>query len=192
MQNMIVRPAKRKQFNMIRSVAELGKLMDGLPDDECFKFLSDGGFSSVSFVKFVANHTAIKELTASTLRVGKKELQQMDFMYKAGRLKAANFIIGSVMKNDSKAGLKYGYYDNFESVCKKNGWRYAASNNHSKVILFDTDAGKYVLETSSNLNENPKMEQFSFEKDAALFEFYRKNMIELLGGDDNGKTGKVC
>jgi hypothetical protein len=37
-----------------------------------------------------------------------------------------------------------------------------------------------VIETSSNLNENPKIEQFSFENDAELFEFYRRN---LFGGD---------
>lgn len=37
----------------------------------------------------------------------------------------------------------------------------------------------YVIETSSNLNENPKLEQFSWENDKELFEWYEKLFIEL-------------
>lgn len=52
-------------------------------------------------------------------------------------------------------------------------------NNHSKVMLFDTDAGKFVIESSSNLNENPKVEQFRLEKSAELFDFYSSFFREI-------------
>ena len=55
-------------------------------------------------------------------------------------------------------------------------------SNHSKLLLFDTDDGKFVLETSSNLNENPSMEQFSFERNAELYDFYEGAFGELFGG----------
>ena len=32
---------------------------------------------------------------------------------------------------------------------------------------------------SDKLNENPKIEQFSFEKDAELYEFYKKELFDL-------------
>ena len=79
------------------------------------------------------------------------------------------------MKNDNKKLKSYGYYDDLEKMCAKNGWTVEAIHNHSKILLFDTDQGKYVIETSSNLNENPKIEQFSFEKDDALYDFYYKH-----------------
>jgi hypothetical protein len=60
---------------------------------------------------------------------------------------------------------------------QKNSWQIKTLKNHSKVLLFDTDAGKFVIETSSNLNENPKIEQFSFEKDTELFNFYKENLF---------------
>lgn len=50
--------------------------------------------------------------------------------------------------------------------------------NHSKVTLMRTDCNWYVLETSSNLNENQKIEQFRFENDEHLFEFYKVNLFE--------------
>ena len=109
-------------------------------------------------------------------------MQALNVLHSSGRLEKANFLIGSFMKNDSKTGLKYGYYQLFDRICGKNGWNYTVVQNHSKILLFDTDAGKFVIETSSNLNENPKMEQFSFEKNAELYDFYFSALGELVKG----------
>lgn len=70
-----------------------------------------------------------------------------------------------------------------KKVCEENEWHIHTLNNHSKVHLYDTALGKFVLETSSNLNENPKIEQFSFEKDAELYDFYLEHMFKK-GGDE--------
>jgi len=137
-----------------------------------YKFISDGGFSSISFIKYIAEHTIVKELWASTFRIGKKELWWIDTLHKHGRIGMCHFAVRSLMKNDSKRVKQYGYYDRFVDVCNNNGWEYLTINNHSKILLFDTEDGKFVIETSSNLNENPKIEQFSFEKDEELFDFY--------------------
>ncbi|RGX53177.1 hypothetical protein DWV16_17145 [Anaerotruncus sp. AF02-27] len=172
---------KRRVFNIIYSVKELSRYMDKLPNvDECYKFVSTGGFSSISFVKFVADRTKINEMAATTLRVGRKELECLDRLKKYGKLDRCFFIVGGIMANDGKKGKVYRYYEDFEAVCRNNGWEYKATTNHSKIILMDTEAGKYVLETSSNLNENPKMEQFSFENNQALFDFYREWIMDVM------------
>lgn len=75
--------------------------------------------------------------------------------------------------------LEKGYpIDAVTSIFEKNTWVLRCENNHSKVHLYDTDQGKFIIETSSNLNENPNIEQFSFEKDDDLFEFYLKNIFK--------------
>ena len=182
---------KRKRFNILLSVREIEGLLDRLPEDgEVYKFLSTGGFSAISFIRFVARRTVIRRLTVSTLRVGKKEMQALHVLHSGQRLDRAEFLIGSFMKNDSKTGRRYGYYDLFEQICQRNGWTFAVAQNHSKLLLFDTDAGKFVIETSSNLNENPKMEQFSFERSAELYEFYLTALEPLLKG--GRKFGGQC
>lgn len=162
---------KRKRFNIILSVREIEGLLDRLPEEgEVYKFLS-----------------------TSTLRVGKKEMQALNVLHSGGRLEKANFLIGSFMKNDSKTGLKYGYYQLFDRICGKNGWNYTVVQNHSKILLFETEAGKFVIETSSNLNENPKMEQFSFEKNAELYDFYFSALGELVkGGSGHASEREKC
>lgn len=164
---------KIKRYNIARSVFELEKEMENLPDNEVFKFISDGHFSSISFVKYIAKRTVINEMYVSSFRIGKKELKIIDALFKSGKIKMCHFAVGTLMANDSTSVKKYHYYDNFKGICEKNGWEYITVNNHSKILLFDTEIGKFVLETSSNLNENPKIEQFSFEKDAELYDFYR-------------------
>lgn len=73
---------KRKRFNIILSVREIEGLLDRLPEEgEVYKFLSTGGFSSISFVRFIAKRAKILELTASTLRVGKKEMQALNVLH---------------------------------------------------------------------------------------------------------------
>lgn len=168
---------KRKQFKLLTSVINVP--MSDLPEDDyVYKMISDGGFSSSTIINFVAKRATINNLYVTTLRVGKKELKMLDLLHRQGKLGKCSFVVGSIMRQDSKTGLKYKYYENFEQICKNNGWQYRSERNHSKIILFDTDKGKYVLETSSNLNENPKIEQFSFEKNEELFGFYYGKLFQ--------------
>lgn len=148
-------------------------------ENEAHFFISNGNFSSIGFIKFVAERTKINKLSISTLRVGKKHLQVLDVLKQQSKLDKVEFIVGSVMKNDSKVGKSYGYYDSLLNVCQKNDWTVIVANNHSKIINFDTDSGKYVIWTSSNLNENPKIEQFVFLKSEEIYrlgedEFFKK------------------
>lgn len=174
---------KRKTFDLKRSVAQLNHEMSNLPNEETvIKFVSEGKFSSLSFITFVARKTKINNLYISSLRIGKKELAILHKLKQAGRINNIFFVINSIMKKDSHQGLKYKYFESFEEICANNDWEYKIMNNHSKLFLFDTDCGYYVLETSSNLNENPKIEQFSFEQSEELYNYYKQMFEEWFDG----------
>ncbi len=87
-------------------------------------------------------------------------------------------IVGEITKKGNTQS-RYGYWDNIVKIFETNKWEIAAVNNHSKILLFDTNDGKFLLETSSNLNENPKIEQFSFEKNEELYGFYLELFEEI-------------
>ena len=165
---------QRRTFLLNHSAREIVKLIGALPDTETvYKLISfSGGFASISFVKAVADFEVIDELTASTLRIGEKQFEYLATLQKAGKLVSARFFIGSLMAEDEKKQGKYNYYGKFNAVCDQNGWKRITVNNHSKIILMRTKENYYVLETSSNLNENPKIEQYSFENSKELYDFY--------------------
>ena len=184
MDKFIQAKKKRLSFHVMRELYTLQDLIKVLPKNNVFKLLSNGNFSSIAFIKFIAEHTHIKTLTVSTLRVGKKHLAVLDEIHKQGKLDKINFIVGSIMKDGSTKDKEYKYFDILTDTCNRNNWNVAVFDNHSKVLIFDTNAGYFVIETSSNLNENPNMEQFSFEQSKELYFMYYE-AFEELGVIDN-------
>ncbi|MPM32522.1 hypothetical protein SDC9_79085 [bioreactor metagenome] len=76
------------------------------------------------------------------------------------------------MMRDRRKASAVEYYERLQDSCRRNGWTACSRNTHAKLALFDTAAGKFVLEGSSNLNEAPNWEQFSLEQDEDLYDFY--------------------
>ena len=174
---------KQKRFDLLRSAHTLIDQCPALPnDDECFKMVSKGDFSSASFIALVAHNTVINDLHVSTFRVGRKEMMLLHKLASEGRLKDCTLVMFSQMldgADDSTSRL-------IKNVCNKFGWHVMVKKNHSKIMLFDTDDGKYVLETSSNLNENPKVEFYSIEKDSDVYDFYLREIF------DDGQGVDLC
>lgn len=186
---MKIKSKKRRYFIVQKSITDLKTILNNeLPDtNNCFKLISySGGFASISFICYVAENEKILELTASTLRIGEKQFNKLSELHDEDKLAMASFFIGSIMQEDDKESKleKYNYYSRLLGVCKKNGWENTVVNNHSKIILMRTENNYYILETSSNLNENPKIEQFSFENDNRLYDFYYNFFNCLKGGED--------
>lgn len=103
MKKFIKTKSKTNRFNIIRGTREISEYMPKLPTEkEIFKFISTGGFITICFINFIAGITKINNLSVSTLRVGKKELKMLDYLHKQNRLDQINFIVGSLMSNDSK------------------------------------------------------------------------------------------
>ncbi len=166
--------AKNKKFLLIRSVRVLDGVCPELPNEtECFKFVSHGNFASVSFVALIASHAIIRCLHCSTFHVGEKEFRLLAGLHEKGRLEHVKIVTLSTKRLSDK-----NTFDPILNIASKYGWEIIQKRNHSKVFLFDTNIGKYVLETSSNLNENPKTEQYSLEKDSELYDFYLHEIFE--------------
>lgn len=145
--------------------------------NEVFKILSGRqGFSSIATIQYIADREDIEKLYVSTFRIGKK---QIDIIEEIG-IEECTFITSDLNSKDSR---KYDYFNYTKNICDRNGWKLIPANNHTKIILMKTKENYYVIETSSNLNENPKMEQYSFENDKGLYEFYESffNSFEEKG-----------
>ena len=161
---------KRKFFKIENEMAQLGAIIKRLPNkDEVFKMLSfRGGFSSVGIITYICEFEKINRLYVSTFRIGLKQFEILNSLYNSDKIESAVFLTSSMQR---KNGIDYDYYMPIFNGCKQNGWDMIEVKNHSKLILAETDKNFYVVETSSNLNENPKIEQFSFENDERLFKW---------------------
>ena len=177
---------KRSMFNITREVRQLGALLKSPPkEDECFKMLSvGGGFSSLGIIKWIAQQEKIEDLYVTTFRIGKAHFQELIYLRNSNKIGRAHFITSQTQERTDKLAKykdsEYDYYKFMVKKCEEFGWDLKSFDNHSKLILMKTAKNYYVIETSSNLNENPKMEQFSFENDKTLYDWYLALFEALL------------
>jgi hypothetical protein len=165
------RSKKKRLFKPTRAAMDIEELAGELPDDgTSYRMLSvEGGFCSLSLILWVASKVKINELTVSSLRIGEKHIKRLDELYRNGRLGKARFIVAQMigeMRSERKSTAV------LMDITFHNGWQLKHLNNHSKILLMDTDQGKYVVETSSNLNQNPKIEQYTMERSSELYDWY--------------------
>lgn len=167
---------KRIFFDLQRSFELLKKSLKLPTIDEEIRLISPaGGWSSCSLIMFIADKEVIEELTITTLRVGVKETQALIDLYDEGRIKDIHIIMSKV----AKANKIYAYHNQIKSIIDDRSIKVSYINNHSKVILAKTKNNYYVIETSSNLNENPKIEQFIICNDKIIYEYYLKTFKKL-------------
>ena len=169
----------RVLFDLNKGFRQLKFLLKQFDDKNVYRFISGGkGFSSINFIDWVnSKFGKIDELYVSTLRVGKKHIKHLAEL----NIDYAFFVFNGIF-GERKENSNYDYFDVFEEICQQKGWEFVEVQNHSKIILIKTKDKCFVLETSGNLNENPKIEQFIFQEDKNLFYWYLEFFNSLKGG----------
>lgn len=61
------------------------------------------------------------------------------------------------------------------------GWGFREMRNHAKLILMRTASGFHCVRTSSNLNENPRVETYTWDNDEETWAFYRSLFDAVFG-----------
>lgn len=149
--------------------------------NEIYTLISAGGFSSVAVIAEIAKKEVIEQLYCSTFRIGKKQFKVLQALHKKGNIKSAEFYTSNLQARADSKNNKYNYIEFINHIAENNAWVVKPVKNHSKVILCKTaNDNHYVVTTSSNLNENPQIEQFNIFNDIEMFEFYKNNLFELL------------
>lgn len=173
---------RRAFFNVGRERNQLSALVGTPPNQkQCYKMISiNGGFSTVGIINYVANIEPIEELYVSTFRIGKNHFKALLRLHQKGKLNNCHFITSVSQKEIDDTQEGYNYFEYISRMCESIGWKLKIFNNHSKILLMKTQSNYYVVETSSNLNENPKTEHFSWENDKELYEWYKEIFKELL------------
>ena len=179
---LALKSKKRLKFRVGKEINNFEAVTGGqLPsNNEIFTLISvSGGFSSLAIILSVAQKEKIEQIYCSTFRIGKEHFKKLYGSFLSGNIESAEFYTSDVQKKTDKD--KYDYLGFVENICEETQWTVKPVKNHSKVILMSTAQGNhYVVETSSNLSENPKIEQFSVSNDVELFDFYNYNLFELL------------
>lgn len=116
-------------------------------------------------------------LTCSTWTPNRQNIVELFELWDAGAVGTVDFLTGLYFKRRETA-----VYTMLLEGIRARGGRYRAFRNHAKVLLLenpDRDAW-LIVEGSANLTGNPRLEQYVFTNDRALYDFHRSWTEEIL------------
>ena len=154
----------RTSFVLAREAAQISALMEAPPrDGERVEMISGRlGFSSMAVIDYVARRDPVELLSVATFNISRKRMRAS--LHRRGLVRDAR-----IVTSDVKAGR-----DRYcREACARMGWRFDEVKNHAKLILMRTEGGaRHCVRTSSNLNENPRIETYTWDNDADIYDFY--------------------
>lgn len=165
-----IRAAHRAQLRRANSEAHLAEILPArLGDGESVHCISRGDVDALSFLAHWIKHTHFDRVLISTWCMAKDDLDRLTGWLDSGRIDQLELYVGEIFPGQ--------YGDEYEAALRLAdvyGTRLVVARNHSKVMLAAHEASAYYLsiESSANVNTNPRIEQTATHCGRELYAFY--------------------
>lgn len=160
----------RRAFSEVRMLEAMKyvQLLDGCT----YNFITAGDVDSLSFLKVVLNQHNLDYMLCSTWCMAAEDILQIQQWHEAGRIKKFDMYMGEIFPGSYK--IEWNMVKKFYAEHPDVG-RVAVFKNHSKIYAGCNvaDGFYFGIQTSANINTNPRTEQGSITVDKGIFDFYK-------------------
>lgn len=168
------RAMKKAHKLQVRRANSEGVLAEILPatiaDGESWHVISHGDIDSLSYLAHFIRHVEFFDYVAiSTWCMASADLDQIECWIEDGRIETLALYVGEIFPSQ--------YGDEFARAVEMStryGFRLVVARNHSKIMLASGGGEHLVMESSANVNTNPRIEQTAVHASSELFDFYRE------------------
>lgn len=138
-----------------------------------YNFITAGDVDSLTYLKVVLNQHDLDFCLLSTWCMAAEDILQVQQWYEAGRIKRLDMYLGEIFPGSSK--IEWMMVKKFYAEHPEAG-RAAIFKNHSKIYAGCNVADNFYfgIQTSANINTNPRTEQGSITIDKGIFDFYKE------------------
>lgn len=153
---------------------------------ECYHIISMGDIDSLSFLKWVIKQQKIEKLLISTWCCSLLDLEEIKRYLDLGIIKKLDFYVGEIFPNSYSKE-----YDLLKEIMEEYKGKIAVFRNHSKIYAGYGKNFNFVIESSANINTNPRTEQTVITIDDVLVDFYFEFFDGIVSFDkENRKNDK--
>lgn len=161
----------RRAFSEVKMLEAMKyvKLQDG----HTYNFITAGDVDSLTYLKVVLNQHDLDFVLCSTWCMAAEDILQLQQWYEAGRIRKFDMYLGEIFPGSYR--IEWAMVKKFYQAHPEAG-RAAIFRNHSKVYAGCnvSDNFYFGIQTSANINTNPRTEQGSITIDKGLFDFYKE------------------
>ena len=156
------------------SEAALSEALDWhFKDGDCYHCFSFGDVDSLTFFKHVLRQQRVHYLALSTWCMAGEDVDDMRAWHRRGMLGRVDFYVGEIFP-----GSYPEVYDAVLDFLPECGGRLCVFRNHSKIMMVIGERFDCMIESSANVNTNPRSENTVITVDRQLVADY----IELFNG----------
>lgn len=142
-------------------------------EGDCYHCFSFGDVDSLTYVKHVLRQQRILYLAISTWCMAGEDVEDLRSWHDRGMLGRVDFFVGEIFPGS------YGeVYAAAQSLAADCGGRVAVFRNHAKVSVIVGERFDCLIESSANVNTNPRSENTVLNVDRSLVRDY----VDLFNG----------
>jgi hypothetical protein len=164
---------KRNDKSIYRRAFSETQLLDlvteKFEDGESYHFITGGDVDSLSYLKIVLRQQNLDYCLLSTWCMASEDVYQIQDWLESGKIKKIDAYMGEIFPGTYKLEYKL-----LKPIIEKYGGRVAVFRNHSKIYAGYGDKFHFGIETSANINTNPRTEQGCITIGKDIYEFYKE------------------
>lgn len=130
--------------------------------------ISFGDVDALTYMRVVVKQQRIKYALISSWCIASEDIREVREWLERGYIGRCDFYVGEIFK-----ASYYQQYEELQDLCKTLGGRVAICRNHSKVMVLIGERFDVVIESSANVNTNPRIEQGVITVDTELAHWYK-------------------
>jgi len=173
--------ARRHQNTYRRAFSET-QLLDifdhEFRDGESHHVITGGDIDALSYLKIILRAQDLDYCLFSTWCMAAEDVYQMEDWLASGKIKKMDAYVGEMFPGTYKQE-----YALLKPMIESYGGRVAVFRNHSKIFAGYGDKFYFGIETSANINTNPRTENGCITIDRELFEFYKTYFDGIISFD---------
>lgn len=160
----------RRAFSEISLLDALSAPGFNFQEGHSYNFITAGDIDSLSFLKAVLRQQPLNYLLLSTWCMAAEDVYQLRLWIESGDIERLDVYVGEIFKS-SYSGPFLMLKEMYET--HPGLGRMAIFRNHSKIYAGTGPLFSFGIQSSANINTNPRTEQTCITIDKGLFEFYK-------------------
>lgn len=148
--------------------------------------ITGGNVDQLSYLELILLQQPLEYCLISTWVINEEDVKQIEEWIDKGLLKNVDFYVGEIFPNQYV--IAYSMLN--KMIERTNCGRICVFRNHSKIIAGVGNKFPFVVETSANVNTNPRTEQGVITMNKELVYFYKQYFDGIKGFNETEKNTK--
>lgn len=164
---------RRDKFTYRRAFSEtqmLDLVIKDFPfeDGDSYNFITGGDVDALSYLKVILRQQDIDHLIFSTWCMALEDVYQIEDWLRAGKIKRADAYVGEIFPK-----TYHREWRKLKPIIERYGGKVVVFRNHSKIFAGYGDKFAFGIQTSANINTNPRTENGCIQIGREAYEFYK-------------------